>query len=104
MHKNYHAMGGMLALFIMILIVGVAMTATVFFIVSPQDNNEPEPTTTTATFVQCWSSGVEIYSATVGSHIHRTENTVHFDTDYGSVTIMGDCVLTELIEKEATDD
>jgi hypothetical protein len=58
-----------------------------------------QPKTTTATFVQCWEGGTEIYNATVKAEVSHPVG-VHFETDYGSVTVVEGCLLTELIEKE----
>jgi hypothetical protein len=82
---------------VLVLVMAVAATIYVSFMMSPPDDPEPQPKTTTATFVQCWSGDTEIYSATVKPHIHRPAG-VYFETDYGSVTITRNCVLTELIE------
>ncbi len=80
----------------LIILTVFGMTMFVFSMVTTQ----PEiPKQASATFVQCWSGGLEIYSATVKTRVYESGTRVQFKTDYGSVTITGDCVLTELIEE-----
>jgi hypothetical protein len=50
-------------------------------------------------FNKSYTGGLEIYSATVKTRVYESGTRVQFKTDYGSVTITGDCILTELIEE-----
>lgn len=53
----------------------------------------------TETNIQCWSGGREILNETVTTEVHRySGGRLQYKTNYGSIEILADCVVTKLNE------